>query len=204
MNGDLNIPTCNEFNSMLGKPTINDFVALKGQRKIVCLTAYSAPMANVLDPHCDLLLVGDSVGMVVYGMDTTKNVDLNTMIQHGQAVMRRRKSTLIVIDLPSGSYENSPKQALVSANETSQLHNDSDALADAGVFGIVMKGIVEPVAASIAKSSKVLTIGIGASAACDGQILVTDDMLGLYDAFTPKFVRKFTNLQDEISGAVEC
>ena len=262
MNGDLNIPTCNEFNSMLGKPTINDFVALKGQRKIVCLTAYSAPMANVLDPHCDLLLVGDSVGMVVYGMDNTQNVDLNTMIRHGQAVMRRRKSALVVIDLPSGSYEISPEQALVSANEVitktgadavkleggadfaphvkclvesgipvlghigllpqravagkdfritgrtsdevSQLHIDSDALADAGVFGIVMEGIVEPVAASIAKSSKVLTIGIGASTACDGQILVTDDMLGLYDAFTPKFVRKFTNLQDEISKAMEC
>ena len=76
---------------MLGKPSIDNFVALKGQRKIVCLTAYSAPMANVLDPHCDLLLVGDSVGMVVYGMDTTQNVDLNTMIRHGQAVMRRRK-----------------------------------------------------------------------------------------------------------------
>ena len=102
---------------MLGKPSIDNFVALKGQRKIVCLTAYSAPMANVLDPHCDLLLVGDSVGMVVYGMDTTQNVDLNTMIRHGQAVMRRRKSALVVIDLPSGSYENSPKQALVSANE---------------------------------------------------------------------------------------
>ena len=227
----LNISTCNEFNSMLGKPTINDFVALRGQRKIVCLTAYSAPMAKVLDPHCDLLLVGDSVGMVVYGMDNTQNVDLNTMIRHGQAVMRRRKSALVVIDMPSGSYETSPEQALVSANEVitktgadavkleggadfaphvkclvesgipvlghigllpqrtvagknfritgrtsdevSQLHIDSDALADAGVFGIVMEGIVEPVAASIAKSSKVLTIGIGASAACDGQILVT-------------------------------
>ena len=84
MNGDQNIPTCNELNSMLGKPTINDFVTLKGQRKIVCLTAYSAPMANALDPHCDLLLVGDSVGMVVYGMDTTQNVDLNMMIRHGQ------------------------------------------------------------------------------------------------------------------------
>ena len=219
-------------------------------------------MANLLDPHCDLLLVGDSVGMVVYGMDTTQNVGLNMMIRHGQAVMRRRKSALVVIDLPSGSYESSPKQALFSANqiitktgadaikleggadfaphvkclvesgipvlghigllpqrtmagmafrikgrtanETIQLHHDFDVLADAGVFGIVMEGVVEPVAASIAKSSKVLTIGIGASAACDGQILVTDDMLGLYDAFTPKFVRKFTNLQDEISDAVEC
>ena len=157
-------------------------------------------MANLLDPHCDLLLVGDSVGMVVYGMDTTQNVDLNTMIRHGQAVMRRRKSALVVIDLPSGSYENSPKQALVSANEiitktgadavkleggagfaphvkclvesgipvlghigllpqrtaanmafrikgrtaneASQLHNDSDALADAGVLALSWKALL--------------------------------------------------------------
>ena len=219
-------------------------------------------MANVLDPHYDLLLVGDSLGMVVYGMDNTQNVDLDTRIRHGQAVMRRRKSALVVIDLPTGSYEISPEQALVSANEiitktgadavkleagtdfaphveclvesgitvlghigllpqrmaagkafritgrtadeVSQLHTDSDALADAGVFGTVMEGIVEPVAQSIAKASKVLTIGIGASAACDGQIPVANDMLGLNDAFAPKFVRKFTNLQDEISGAVEC
>ena len=256
----LNISTCNEINSMLGKPSIDNFVALKGQRKIVCLTAYSASMAKVLDPHCDLLLVGDSVGMVVYGMDNTQNVDLNTMIRHGQAVMRRRKSALVVIDMPSGSYEASPEQALVSANEImtktgadavkleggadfaphvkcivesgipvlghigllpqrtvagknfritgrtsdeiSQLHIDSDALADAGVFGIVMEGIVEPVAASIAKSSKVLTIGIGASAACDGQILVTDDMLGLYDKINPKFVKRYLSLSDTIRKAV--
>ena len=91
-----------------------------------------------------------------------------------------------------------------SAGEASQLQADADALADAGAFGIVMEGIVEPVAASIAQSSRILTIGIGASAACDGQILVTEDMLGLYDAFTPKFARKFTNLQGEISVAVKC
>ena len=77
MNGDLNISTCNEFNSMLGKPTINDFVALRGQRKIVCLTAYGAPIANALDPHWYMLLAGDSVGMVVYGMDTKQNGDLS-------------------------------------------------------------------------------------------------------------------------------
>ena len=82
------------------KPEISDFIALKGQRKIVCLTAYSAPMAHALDPHCDLLLVGDSVAMVIYGMDTTQNADLDMMIRHGQAVMRRRQSALVVIDLP--------------------------------------------------------------------------------------------------------
>ena len=240
------------------KPQIADFMALKGQRKIVGLTAYSAPMAHALDPHCDMLLVGDSVAMVIYGMDTTQNADLDMMIRHGEAVMRRRKSSLVVIDLPAGSYENSPAQALASASEimvktgadavkleggtdlaphvkclvdsgipvlghigllpqhvvsgavfritgrseeeANQLHKDANAIVKAGVFGIVLEGIIEPVAASIAIGCKVPTIGIGASVSCDGQILVTEDALGLYDAFTPKFVRKFANLQDDIGG----
>ena len=245
--------------TMPEKPQIADFMALKGQRKIVCLTAYSAPMAHALDPHCDMLLVGDSVAMVIYGMDTTQNADLDMMIRHGEAVMRRRKSSLVVIDLPAGSYENSPAQALASASEimaktgadavkleggtdlaphvkclvdsgipvlghigllpqhavagaafritgrseeeANQLHKDANAIVEAGVFGIVLEGIIEPVAASIAIGCKVPTIGIGASTSCDGQILVTDDVLGLYDAFTPKFVRKFANLQDDIGAA---
>ena len=245
--------------AMPEKPQIADFMALKGQRKIVCLTAYSAPMAHALDPHCDMLLVGDSVAMVIYGMDTTQNADLDMMIRHGEAVMRRRKSSLVVIDLPAGSYENSPPQALASASEimaktgadavkleggtdlaphvkcivdsgipvlghigllpqhavagaafritgrseeeANQLHKDANAIVEAGVFGIVLEGVIEPVAASIAIGCKVPTIGIGASTSCDGQILVTDDVLGLYDAFTPKFVRKFANLQDDIGAA---
>ena len=245
--------------AMHEKPQIADFMALKGQRKIVCLTAYSAPMAHALDPHCDMLLVGDSVAMVIYGMDTTQNADLDMMIRHGEAVMRRRKSSLVVIDLPAGSYENSPPQALASASEimaktgadavkleggtdlaphvkclvdsgipvlghigllpqhavagaafritgrseeeANQLHKDANAIVEAGVFGIILEGIIEPVAASIAIGCKVPTIGIGASTSCDGQILVTDDVLGLYDAFTPKFVRKFANLQDDIGAA---
>ena len=245
--------------AMPEKPQIADFMALKGQRKIVCLTAYSAPMAHALDPHCDMLLVGDSVAMVIYGMDTTQNADLDMMIRHGEAVMRRRKSSLVVIDLPAGSYENSPPQALATASEimaktgadavkleggtdlaphvkclvdsgipvlghigllpqhavagaafritgrseeeANQLHKDANAIVEAGVFGIVLEGVIEPVAASIAIGCKVPTIGIGASTSCDGQILVTDDLLGLYDAFTPKFVRKFANLQDDIGAA---
>ena len=245
--------------AMPEKPQIADFMALKGQRKIVCLTAYSAPMAHALDPHCDMLLVGDSVAMVIYGMDTTQNADLDMMIRHGEAVMRRRKSSLVVIDLPAGSYENSPAQALASASkimaktradavkleggtdlaphvkclvdsgipvlghigllpqhavagaafritgrseeEANQLHKDANAIVEAGVFGIVLEGVIEPVAASIAIGCKVPTIGIGASTSCDGQILVADDVLGLYDAFTPKFVRKFANLQDDIGAA---
>ena len=245
--------------AMHEKPQIADFMALKGQRKIVCLTAYSAPMAHALDPHCDMLLVGDSVAMVIYGMDTTQKADLDMMIRHGEAVMRRRKSSLVVIDLPAGSYENSPPQALATASEimaktgadavkleggtdlaphvkclvdsgipvlghigllpqhavagaafritgrseeeANQLHKDANAIVEAGVFGIVLEGVIEPVAASIAIGCKVPTIGIGASTSCDGQILVTDDVLGLYDAFTPKFVRKFANLQDDIGAA---
>ncbi|MEL0099186.1 MAG: 3-methyl-2-oxobutanoate hydroxymethyltransferase [Opitutae bacterium] len=244
---------------MSQQPDIESFKSLKGKRKIVCLTAYTAPMAHALDAHCDLLLVGDSLAMVVYGMDSTQGVDLDIMIRHGQAVMRRRKSALVVIDLPAGSYENSPAQALASANrimaetgadavkleggtdlapnvkclvdagipvlghigllpqhavagtafritgrtddEASRLHDDADALVAAGVFGIVMEGVIEPVAAKIAANCAVPTIGIGASAACDGQILVTEDMLGLYDAFTPKFVRKFADFQNEVGVA---
>ena len=97
-------------------PEIAAFKALKGMRKIVCLTAYTAPMARALDPYCDMLLVGDSLAMVLYGMDGTTGIDLDIMIRHGQAVMRRRKNALVVIDLPAGSYENSPAQALESAS----------------------------------------------------------------------------------------
>ena len=244
---------------MVGSERIKRFKSLKGQRKIVCLTAYSAPMARALDPYCDLLLVGDSVAMVVYGMDTTQGADLDMMIRHGQAVMRRRQNSVVIIDLPAGSYETSPQQALTSArraldetgadgvkieggsnmadhvallvdsgisvlahigllpqhvtspsgfqitghaaNEAAQLAADAGALCQAGVFGIVMEGIIEPVAASIAADCSVPTIGIGASPACDGQILVTEDILGLYDTFTPKFAKKFANLQDEIGVA---
>ena len=100
---------------MTAPSRIAAFQALKGQRNLVCLTAYTAPMASALNPYCDLLLVGDSVGMAVYGMDTTHNVDLQMMIRHGQAVMRRRQNALLVVDLPKGSYEDSPEQALSSA-----------------------------------------------------------------------------------------
>lgn len=244
---------------MVDSPRITKFQSLKGHRKIVCLTAYSAPMAHALDPYCDLLLVGDSVAMVLYGMDSTQGADLDMMIRHGQAVMRRRQKSLVIIDLPAGSYEKSPRQALASANrildetgadgvkieggrgmvdhvallvgsgiavlahigllpqhvlsssgfritgrtteEALQLSADASALCQAGVFGIVMEGIIEPVAASIASDCSVPTIGIGASPACDGQILVTEDILGLYDTFTPKFVEKFANLQNDIRDA---
>ena len=248
---------------MFDRLDIQGFKALKSARKIVCLTAYTAPMAHALDPHADLLLVGDSLAMVVYGMDSTQGADLDMMIRHGAAVVRRRQCALVIIDLPAGSYEDSPQQALANASrvmaetgadgvkleggiavaaqvkclvdagipvmghigllpqhvsaiggfvitgrseaEAAQLQADADVLIAAGVFSIVMEGMVEPVAASIAAnvsaSSSVPTIGIGASPACDGQVLVTEDLLGLYDVFTPKFVRKFANLQADISTA---
>ena len=234
------------------------FQALKGQRNLVCLTAYTAPMASALNPYCDLLLVGDSVGMAVYGMDTTHNVDLQMMIRHGQAVMRRRQNALVVVDLPKGSYEDNPEQALHSgqlvitktgadavkleggadraatlsylcgkgiqvmghigllpqsatamratgqtAAEADQLAADMRAVIAAGVFSVVIEGVIEPVAGKLAAACRVPTIGIGASAACDGQILVTDDMLGLYDGHTPKFVRPFAVLKQDIAAAAK-
>ena len=243
---------------MTAPSRIAAFQALKGQRKLVCLTAYTAPMAAALDPYCDLLLVGDSVGMVVYGMDTTHDVDLQMMIRHGQAVMRRRQNALIVVDLPKGSYENSPEQATATARllldqtgadavkleggtgmsatirhlsdngiavmghigllpqsaqalraigrnktEADQLAADMQAVVTAGVFGLVIEAVVEPVAARLAAACPVPTIGIGASGYCDGQILVTDDMLGLYDGLKPKFVRPFAHLNKDITTAAK-
>ena len=242
------------------KMTIDRFTALKAERKIVCLTAYSAPMAAILDPHCDLLLVGDSVAMVLYGMDNTQGADIDMMIRHAQAVMRGAKQALVVVDLPAGSYEASPEKALTTAKQIMQesgadavkleggailqphikllvengipvvghigllpqkassasmyritgktadeaalLHADMTALVDAGVFSIVMEGIIEPVAKAIATACSVPTIGIGASTACDGQILVTDDMVGLFDKFVPTFVRQFGQLNPAITEAV--
>jgi len=234
------------------------FQALKGRRKLVCLTAYTAPVAAALDPFRDLLLVGDSVGMVVYGMETTHEVSLEMIVRHGQAVMRRRQNALVVVDLPKGSYEDSPQQALDNAHllldqtgadavkleggadrattlaylcstgmqvmghigllpqsasvmratgrtteEAEQLAADMQAIAAAGAFSIVLEGISEPVAASLARNCPVPSIGIGASAACDGQILVTDDMLGLYDGHRPKFVRPFADMKSGVTAAVK-
>ena len=234
------------------------FQALKGQRKIVCLTAYTAPVAAALDGQCDMLLVGDSVGMVVYGMESTHAVTLEMMICHGQAVMRRRQNALVVVDLPKGCYEDSPEQALASAAtlldqtgadavkleggadmaatirhltnrgvavmghigllpqsaqvmratgrsaaEADQLEQDITAVAAAGAFAIVIEAVVAPVAARLVAACPVPAIGIGASQACDGQILVTDDMLGLYDGHKPKFVRRFAHLNKDITAAAQ-
>ncbi|MEE2567164.1 3-methyl-2-oxobutanoate hydroxymethyltransferase [Hyphobacterium marinum] len=238
---------------------VPDIRARKGGEPLVCLTAYDAPMAALLDPHCDVLLVGDSLGMAVHGMDTTIGVTLDMMILHGKAVMRAAKQALVVIDLPFGSYEASPEQAFASASRAlaetgaqavkiesgtyagetvrfltergipvmghvglrpqaalndggfrakgrSQAERDraiaeAKAADEAGAFAIVIEGVAEDLAREITTAVKAPTIGIGASAACDGQILVTPDMLGLFD-WAPKFVKRYASLRDEVDAAV--
>jgi 3-methyl-2-oxobutanoate hydroxymethyltransferase len=236
-----------------------DITARKGGTPIVCLTAYTAPMAELLDEHCDLLLVGDSVGMVVHGLPNTVGVTLEMMILHGQAVMRGARKAMVVVDMPFGSYEGSadvayanaarlmketgaqavkveagptivdnidylvkrgipvmghvglrPQAVLVDggfkakgkgAEERQRILDDAKATAEAGAFAIVVEGVAEGLAREITAAVDVPTIGIGASAGCDGQILVTDDMLGLFD-WTPKFVRRYGDLRGEIGRAV--
>lgn len=234
------------------RKTITAIRAMKGQQKIVSLTAYTTPMARMLDPHCDLLLVGDSLGMVLYGMETTVSVTLDMMIAHGQAVMRGAAQACVIVDMPFGSYQESKEQAYRNAvrilqetgcdgikleggaemaetihflsirgvpvlahvglmpqmvntsggfralghsdAEAAKIAADAAAVAQAGAFAVVIEGTVEPVAREISQSLAIPTIGIGASAACDGQVLVCDDMLGLFDAFKPRFVKRYAEL----------
>jgi len=237
--------------------TVRDILARKGGDPVVCLTAYSAPMARLLDPHADLLLVGDSLGMVLYGLPTTLGVTLDMMIAHGQAVMRGSSRAMVVVDMPFGTVQESPAQAFRNAARVmaesgaaavkieggqemaetvaflvargipvmghvglrpqmvhtmggfrtqgkddagaAALLADAKAIADAGAFGIVVEGTVAEVADQMTETVAVPTIGIGASAGCDGQVLVTEDILGLFPDFTPRFVRRYA----ELGGAVE-
>ncbi|HEX7947923.1 MAG TPA: 3-methyl-2-oxobutanoate hydroxymethyltransferase [Phenylobacterium sp.] len=236
-----------------------DIAARKGGVPVVCLTAYTAPMADLLDEHCDLLLVGDSLGMVVHGLPNTVGVTLEMMILHGQAVMRASRRAMVVVDMPFGSYEGAPELAYANAarvmketgcsavkveagpavaaniaylvqrgipvmghvglrpqavmvdgafkakgrsgDERQRILEEAHAAADAGAFAVVVEGVAEGLAREITEAITVPTIGIGASAGCDGQILVTDDMLGLFD-WTPKFVRRYADLRGEIGRAV--
>ncbi len=235
--------------------------ALKGERPIVSLTAYTTPIARLLDPHVDFLLVGDSLGMVLYGLESTLSVTLEMMIAHGQAVMRGTSAACVVVDMPFGSYQESREQAFRNAarilketgcsaikleggaemaetvdflssrgipvlghvglmpqlvnttggyrslgrteREAAKIRRDAKAIDDAGAFAIVVEGTVEPLAREITASLRAPTIGIGASPACDGQILVSDDMLGLFNDFKPRFVKHFANLAPQISAAAE-
>lgn len=244
--------------TQIRRKTVRDIAAAKGSTPLVCLTAYDAPTAALLDPHCDLLLVGDSLGMVVHGLTSTVGVTMEMMIMHGQAVMRGSEQAMVVVDMPFGSYETNSDQAFLNAarimKETgcSAVKIESGTFAagqiahmvergipvmghvglrpqainvdgafkakgrtnaerdlamaeaiaadEAGAFAIVIEGVAEDLADEITKAVSCPTIGIGASATCDGQILVTPDMLGVFD-WTPKFVRKFGDMKGLIESA---
>ena len=238
--------------------SVPDIAAKKGGEPIVCLTAYDAPMAGLLDAHCDVLLVGDSLGMAVHGLPNTVGVTLEMMILHGQAVVRGSRRALVVVDMPFGSYEAGPAvaydncvrvmketgaqavkletsvelaeivaflvkrgipvmghiglrpQAVLAEGgfkakgrtdmERDRVLAEARAVAQAGAFCIVIEGVAESLAREITETIDTPTIGIGASAACDGQVLVVNDMLGMFD-WAPKFVRKYADLRAEIDRA---
>lgn len=240
------------------RKTVKDIVAAKGGTPLVMLTAYDAPMAAILDDHADILLVGDSLGMVVHGLPSTVGVTMEMMILHGQAVMRGSQQAMVVVDMPFGSYETNADQAFQNAArimketgcqaikiesgayaagqiahlvergipvmghiglrpqainvdggfrakgrteaERERVVAEARAAADAGAFCIVIEGVAEDLAAEITAEVSCPTIGIGASAACDGQVLVTQDMLGLFD-WTPKFVRRYADLKTAVDQA---
>ncbi len=239
--------------------TPNDIRARKGQTPLVCLTAYTTPVAQWADAECDLVLVGDSVGMVLHGLPSTLPVTLDMMILHGQAVARGLSRALMVVDMPFGSFEDSPEQAFRNAARlmaetgagavkleggrhmaatirflvdrgipvmghvglTPQSVNtlggykvqgrgpdrdrilaDARAVQEAGAFSVVLEKLVASLADEITQDLEIPTIGIGASVGCDGQILVMDDMLGLFDAFRPNFVKRYAHLAAEAASAI--
>ncbi|WP_380785823.1 3-methyl-2-oxobutanoate hydroxymethyltransferase [Sphingomonas sp. R86521] len=231
----------------------------KGGEPLVMLTAYTARMAQLLDAQCDLLLVGDSLGQVIYGLPSTLAVTLDMMCAHGAAVVRGSFHSVVVIDMPFGTYEASPEAAFASASrimaetgaaavkleggeamaptiafltargipvmahigltpqavnvlggygargrtnaEHAKIVGDARAVADAGAFAMVVEGVLEPLARTITAEVACPVIGIGASAECDGQVLVTEDMLGLFDR-TARFVKRYDDLAGRISAAV--
>jgi len=230
----------------------------KTEQPIVMLTAYTMRMAQLLDPHCDMLLVGDSLGQVIYGLPSTIPVTMEMMCAHGAAVVRGSWHALVGVDMPFGSYEGSPEQAFASASrimketgcaavkleggeamaqtieflthrgipvighvgltpqavnilggygargrekrEASKIIADAKAVDDAGAFCIVVEGVMEGIATDIARSAGAPVIGIGASAECDGQVLVTEDILGLFER-TPRFVKRYDDLASRIGDA---
>lgn len=239
--------------------TAPDIRARKGKEPIVCLTSYHAHTARILDAHCDVILVGDSLGMVMHGLESTVPVTLDMMILQGRAVMRGSQRALVVVDMPFGSYEGSKEQAFASAvrvmketqcgaikveggrrmEETIRflvergvpvmghigltpqsintlgsfraqgrepadwgpIEADAKAVADAGAFSVVIEAVAEPLGRRITETVPIPTIGIGASPACDGQVLVLEDMLGLSPR-VPRFVKRYAELGPAIEGAV--
>jgi 3-methyl-2-oxobutanoate hydroxymethyltransferase len=233
--------------------TVPELTARKGGTPIVSLTAYTTPMARQLDPYVDMPLVGDSLGMVLYGMNSTLPVTLDMMIAHGAAVVRGSAQACVVVDMPFGSYQESPEAAFRSAARvmaetgcaavkleggaemaptveylvhrgihvlghvglTPQSVNvlggyrargrsgqEGNAIAT-GAFAIVIEGTVETLARQLTADLPVPTIGIGASPACDGQILVTEDIVGLFSDFTPKFVKRYAELGAQVAQAAQ-
>jgi 3-methyl-2-oxobutanoate hydroxymethyltransferase len=231
------------------------------QQPIVMLTAYTMRMAQLLDPHCDMLLVGDSLGQVIYGLPSTIPVTLDMMCAHGAAVVRGSWHALVAVDMPFGSYEASPEQAFASAarilketgcaavkleggeamaatiqflthrgipvighvgltpqavnvlggygargreqREAQKIIGDAKAIVTAGAFCIVVEGVMEEIADEITRGSPAPVVGIGASAGCDGQVLVIDDMLGMFER-TPRFVKRYDDLATRIGEAARC
>ena len=232
----------------------------KSKRKLVCLTAYTTYMAEIIDEYCDLVLVGDSLSMVLYGDKNTTGLSLSTMIRHGKAVRKGIQKSVLVVDMPKNTYEKSPHIALKNAQkiiretkcdavkmeggvaiartikklvnnnipvmghigllpqqvtkssnykikgkikiEENIVINDLLAVQKNGAFSVVIEGVTEKLAIKLCKLAKIKTIGIGASKKCDGQILVTEDMLGFFDK-TAKFVKKYNNLRKTISNSVK-
>lgn len=240
-------------------PNAQDIRARKGGEPLVSLTAYTTPMARLMDAHCDFVLVGDSVGMVLHGLTSTLGVTMEMMILHGQAVARGLDKAMMVIDMPFASYEHEPAEAFRNAARlmaetgagavkleggvemaetirflvkrgipvmahiglTPQSINtlggykvqgrdkqaetvlaDARAVADAGAFSVVLEKVPQGLADRITADILIPTIGIGASAGCDGQILVVDDMVGFFTAFKPKFVKRYAELGPLAEAAI--
>lgn len=236
-----------------------DIKARKGAAPLVSLTAYTTPMAQMMDAHCDFVLVGDSVGMVLHGLPSTLEVTMDMMILHGRAVSRGLSAAMMVIDMPFGSYEQSPEQAFENAStlmrethagavkleggrhmaptidflvkrgipvmahigltpqsintlggytvqgrgaQAEEMLLDAQAVTAAGAFAVVLEKVPQGLADRITATIDIPTIGIGASAGCDGQILVVDDMLGLFTAFKAKFVKRYADLGDAGEAAI--
>ncbi|MGJ8528448.1 3-methyl-2-oxobutanoate hydroxymethyltransferase [Maritalea sp.] len=234
-------------------------MGMKGQEPIVCLAAYTTPIARMANVHCDLILVGDSVGMVLHGLPSTQGVSVDMMVMHGQAVRRGADLALVVVDLPFGSYEASPEQAFETASyimaqtdcsaikleggahmaptiqflvdrgipvmahvgltpqsvkgiggyavqgrgeDRQRVLDDATAVQDAGAFAVVLEMVTEELAIEATKALHIPTIGIGASNQCDGQVLVVDDMLGMFQDFKPKFVKRFAQLGEAAETAI--
>ncbi len=235
---------------------IKKILAKKNKKKIVSLTAYSKSIAQILDKHCDIILVGDSMANVLYGMKNTHKITLNTIIQHSISVRKGTKKSLLVVDMPKGTYKN-PSQAKKNAKlifkktkcdavkiesnnknfkiireitkakipvmghigytpqfknkfkvegkknqEVKKLIKESILIQKAGAFSIVLECITPNTAKIITNTLKIPTIGIGSSSNCDGQILVTDDIIGL-SGFYPKFVKRYVSLNSIIEKAVK-